>query len=66
MDVKKTKEKLHKLNYKDLDMLYNMVLEEKDNRMDYMSNTTHTLQTKYAKDCKISLEKLGFMDIKLI
>jgi len=42
MDVKKTKEKLHKLNDGDLNMLYNMVLEEKDNRMDYMSNTTHT------------------------
>ena len=42
MDIKKTKEKLRKLSGKDLDTLYNMVLEEKDNRMDYMSNTTHT------------------------
>jgi DNA-binding protein Fis len=42
MDVKKTKEKLRKLSGKDLNTLYNMVLEEKDNRMDYMSNTTHT------------------------
>ena len=42
MDIKKTKEKLRKLSKKDLDTLYNMVLEEKDNRMDYMSNTTHT------------------------
>ena len=42
MDIKNTKEKLRKLSGKDLDTLYNMVLEEKDNRMDYMSNTTHT------------------------
>jgi DNA-binding protein Fis len=42
MDIKKTKEKLRKLSGNDLDTLYNMVLEEKDNRMDYMSNTTHT------------------------
>jgi DNA-binding protein Fis len=42
MDIKKTKEKLRKLSGKDLDTLYNMVLSEKDNRMDYMSNTTHT------------------------
>jgi len=42
MDIKKIKEKLRKLSGKDLDTLYNMVLEEKDNRMDYMSNTTHT------------------------
>ena len=42
MDIKKTKEKLRKLSGKDLNTLYNMVLEEKDNRMDYMSNTTHT------------------------
>jgi DNA-binding protein Fis len=42
MDIKKTKEKLRKLSGKDLDTLYNMVLEEKDGRMDYMSNTTHT------------------------
>jgi hypothetical protein len=42
MDIKKTKEKLRKLSGKDLDTLYNMILEEKDNRMDYMSNTTHT------------------------
>ena len=42
MDVKKTKQKLRKLSDKDLNMLYNMVLLEKDGRMDYMSNTTHT------------------------
>jgi hypothetical protein len=42
MDVKKTKEKLRKLSDKDLNTLYHMVLEEKDGRMDYMSNTTHT------------------------
>jgi hypothetical protein len=42
MDIKKTQEKLRKLKDKDLETLYNMVLEEKDNRMDYMSNTTHT------------------------
>jgi DNA-binding protein Fis len=29
MDIKKTKEKLRKLSGKDLDTLYNMVLEEK-------------------------------------
>jgi DNA-binding protein Fis len=43
MDIKKTKEKLHKLNDEDLETLYDMVLSEKDNnRMTYMSNTTHT------------------------
>jgi hypothetical protein len=43
MDIKKTKEKLRKLSDKDLETLYNMVLSEKDNnRMTYMSNTTHT------------------------
>ncbi len=42
MDIKKTKEKLRKLSDTDLNMLYNMVLSEKDNRMVYMSNTTHT------------------------
>ena len=42
MDVKKTKEKLRKLSDKDLDALYNMVHAEKDTRMTYMSNTTHS------------------------
>jgi hypothetical protein len=42
MDIKKTKEKLHKLNNADLETLYNMVLSEKDTRMTYMSNTMHT------------------------
>ncbi len=42
MDIKKTKEKLHKLNDEDLETLYNVILSEKDNRMTYMSNTTHT------------------------
>ena len=42
MDIKKAKEKLRKLSDKDLETLYNMVLSEKDTRMTYMSNTTHT------------------------
>jgi hypothetical protein len=42
MDIKKTQEKLHKLKDKDLETLHKMVLSEKDNRMTYMSNTTHT------------------------
>jgi hypothetical protein len=42
MDIKKTQEKLRKLKDKDLETLYNLVLSEKDNRMTYMSNTTHT------------------------
>jgi len=42
MDIKKTKEKLHKLNDEDLETLYDMVLSEKDTRMTFMSNTTHT------------------------
>ena len=42
MDIKKTKEKLHKLNDEDLDTLYDMVLSEKDTRMTFMSNKSHT------------------------
>ena len=42
MDIKKTKEKLRKLSNKDLNTLYNMVHAEKDTRMTYLSNTTHS------------------------
>lgn len=42
MNIDKTKEKLSKLTDTELDALYNMVLKEKNSRMTYMSNTTHT------------------------
>ena len=41
MDIKKTEEKLHKLNDEDLETLYDMVLSEKDTRMTFMSNKSH-------------------------
>jgi hypothetical protein len=49
MEIKKTKEKLRKLSDKDLETLYNMVLSEKDTRMTYMSNTTHTPNTQWRR-----------------
>ena len=42
MNIEKTKEKLSKLGEADLDTLYNLVLEEKNGRIQFMSNTTHT------------------------
>jgi len=42
MNIEKTKEKLSKLGESDLDTLYNLVLEEKNNRIQFMSNTSHT------------------------
>ncbi len=42
MNIERTKAKLSKLNETDLEWLYNLVLEEKSNRPQFLSNTTHT------------------------
>ena len=48
MNIEATKAKLKKLSNKDLNTLYNLVLEEKaDNRMQFTSNTTHTPNEQY-------------------
>jgi hypothetical protein len=55
MDLNKVKEKLSKLSHRDLEDLYQAVLEEKSSRPVYMSNTTHTPQ----EQCRVLADQFS-------